>query len=256
MRIALPERTKSRMSPLPDPAELFEPVTVYRRTNSECPRSFSRERFAFHANEQPLGQPLALRRRQLPHLLFESQHSCNHGFPPRWRQIDYKNSTRITRSLQRQDAAPACNGHDFTAGMLPTLRASRNDPRGLNRAELTHMTLTSVRVARPSGILSGMVVPTVIFGQFQLSFPAKPRRVPVPPARSRGSMPALRLQGSLLHLDSEKCDPARDGSKPEAHSLIRKATSFLFCLDSAEDPWSFSETNIESQTAREASCCQ
>jgi hypothetical protein len=31
-----------------------------------------------------------------------------------------------------------------------------------------------IRDKRPSGILSGTVVPTVFFGQFQLSFPAQP----------------------------------------------------------------------------------
>jgi hypothetical protein len=46
-----------------------------------------------------------------------------------------------------------------------------------------------IEAMRPSGILSGTVVPTVIFGQFQLSSPARPRRILAPPvmlARSEG----------------------------------------------------------------------
>ena len=54
---------------------------------------------------------------------------------------------------------------------------SRSDPLGLGRAEPTHVHSTTCAM-RPSGILSGTVVPTVIFGQFQLSFAAKPRRIP------------------------------------------------------------------------------
>src|SRR5262245_24037437 len=47
---------------------------------------------------------------------------------------------------------------------------SRGDPRAFRRAELAHSQSNAVR---PSGILSGTVVPTVLFGQFQLSFPAQ-----------------------------------------------------------------------------------
>jgi len=44
---------------------------------------------------------------------------------------------------------------------------------------------------KPSGIPSAAISRSQCFSQFQLSFSAKPRWVPVLPVRSRGSMPAL-----------------------------------------------------------------
>ncbi|MBI5317607.1 MAG: hypothetical protein HZB34_16725 [Nitrospirae bacterium] len=62
--------------------------------------------------------------------------------------------------------------------MPPLLPTSQNDPSGLGRAEAFWNSLSCDHTI-------------AIFGQFQLSFSAKPRWVPVLPVRSRGSMPAL-----------------------------------------------------------------
>lgn len=71
--------------------------------------------------------------------------------------------------------------------------ASLAVPPGAIRSGLAGRNLRTWRsspcAVRPSGILSGTVVPTVMFGQFQPSFPAEPRRMP------RSSRPCWLTRG-------------------------------------------------------------
>jgi hypothetical protein len=72
----------------------------------------------------------------------------------------------------------------MTAGMLPLLPTSQNDPHGLGRAEAFWNSFSCDR-----SIAALQSVPAFLS--------SNPRRVPVPPVRSRGSMPELEaINGS------------------------------------------------------------
>jgi hypothetical protein len=86
-----------------------------------------------------------------------------------------------------------CLKHDARrpALLLPT---SRSDLHGLGRAERAPLAFRAVRAGRPSGIPSAAIMRSQCLRQFQPSSSAKPRWVPVPPAKSHGSSSALGVE--------------------------------------------------------------